>query len=102
MVNEKAETQVANLYGAGEVEGGVHGRNRLMGNSLLECIVFGRRAGKNAALRAKEIERGKLTLQHIKRYHIELKEANIGVDITSPMLLPDYRRKETIARMIDI
>jgi succinate dehydrogenase / fumarate reductase flavoprotein subunit len=102
MVNEKAETRVANLYGAGEVEGGVHGRNRLMGNSLLECIVFGRRAGKNAALRAKEIERGKLTLQHIKRYRIELKEANINEDISSPMLLPDYRRKETIARMIDI
>jgi succinate dehydrogenase / fumarate reductase flavoprotein subunit len=102
MVNEKAETNVANLYGAGEVEGGVHGRNRLMGNSLLECIIFGRRAGKNAALRAKEIERGKLTLQHIKRYHKELKEVNIEGDIMSPMLLPDYRRKETIARMIDI
>ena len=91
-----------NLYGAGEVEGGVHGRNRLMGNSLLECIVFGRRAGKNAALKAKQSGHGKLTLQHIKRYHIELKEANIDEDIVSPMLLPDYRRKETIARMIDI
>jgi succinate dehydrogenase / fumarate reductase flavoprotein subunit len=102
MVNEKAETKIANLYAAGEVEGGVHGRNRLMGNSLLECIVFGRRAGKNAALKAKEIERGKLTLQHIKRYHIELKDANIETDIMSPMLLPDYRRKETIARIIDI
>ena len=102
MVNEKAETKIANLYAAGEVEGGVHGRNRLMGNSLLECIVFGKRAGKNAALKAKEIERGKLTLQHIKRYHIELKEANIEADMMSPMLLPDYRRKETIARMIDI
>ncbi|UCD12957.1 MAG: FAD-binding protein, partial [Thermoplasmatales archaeon] len=101
-VNEKAETKVPNLYGAGEVDGGVHGRNRLMGNSLLECIVFGRRAGKNAALKEKKIERGKLTLQHIKRYHIELKEANIDADIMSPMLLPDYRRKETIARMIDI
>jgi succinate dehydrogenase / fumarate reductase flavoprotein subunit len=102
MVNEKAETKVANLYGAGEVNGGVHGRNRLMGNSLLECIVFGRRAGKNAALKAKEIERGKLTLQHIKRYHAELKKANIEADLMSPILLPDYRRKETIARMIDI
>ncbi len=102
VINEKAETKVANLYGAGEVNGGVHGRNRLMGNSLLECIVFGRRAGKNAALKAKEIERGKLTLQHIKRYHIELKGANIEADMMSPMLLPDYRRKETIARMIDI
>ncbi|UCF13506.1 MAG: FAD-binding protein [Thermoplasmatales archaeon] len=102
IVNEKAETKIENLYAAGEVEGGVHGRNRLMGNSLLECIVFGIRAGKNAALKAKEIERGKLTLQHIKRYHIELKDANIETDIMSPMLLPDYRRNETIARMIDI
>jgi succinate dehydrogenase / fumarate reductase flavoprotein subunit len=73
-----------------------------MGNSLLECIVFGRRAGKNAAKKAKEIQSGKLTLQHIKNYHIELKAANINKDIMSPMLLPDYRRKETIARMIDI
>jgi succinate dehydrogenase / fumarate reductase flavoprotein subunit len=102
VVNEKAETKVINLYGAGEVEGGVHGRNRLMGNSLLECIVFGRRAGKNAALKAKENERGKLTLNHISKYHLELKAANINVEKMSPVLLPDYRRKETIARMIDI
>ena len=40
--------------------------------------------------------------QNSNGYHIELKEANIDEDITSPMLLPDYRRKETIARMIDI
>ncbi len=102
VVNDKAETKVINLYGAGEVEGGVHGRNRLMGNSLLECIVFGRRAGKNAALKAKENERGKLTLNHIVKYHMELKALNIDVDKMSPVLLPDYRRKETIARMIDI
>jgi succinate dehydrogenase / fumarate reductase flavoprotein subunit len=102
MVNEKGETKIANLYGAGEVEGGVHGRNRLMGNSLLECIVFGRRAGKNAAQKSKEIGYGKITLQHVKRYHMELNEANIDEDFMSPILLPDYRRKETIARMIDI
>jgi succinate dehydrogenase / fumarate reductase flavoprotein subunit len=42
------ETSLPNLYGAGEISGGVHGRNRLMGNSLLEICVFGRRAG-NAA-----------------------------------------------------
>jgi succinate dehydrogenase / fumarate reductase flavoprotein subunit len=102
VVNEKAETKIVNLYGAGEVEGGVHGRNRLMGNSLLECIVFGRRAGKNAALKSKEIEYGKQTLEHINRHHLELKYANIKKDKMSPMLLPDYRRKETIARMIDI
>lgn len=40
---------IVNLYAAGEVTGGVHGRNRLAGNSLLECVVFGRRAGRRAA-----------------------------------------------------
>ncbi|KAI9202202.1 putative NADH-dependent fumarate reductase [Polychytrium aggregatum] len=37
------------LFGAGEVTGGVHGGNRLAGNSLLECVVFGRIAGQRAA-----------------------------------------------------
>jgi cleavage and polyadenylation specificity factor subunit 2 len=37
------------LLAAGEVTGGVHGRNRLAGNSLLECVVFGRIAGREAA-----------------------------------------------------
>uniref|UniRef100_A0A0N4Z482 fumarate reductase (NADH) n=1 Tax=Parastrongyloides trichosuri TaxID=131310 RepID=A0A0N4Z482_PARTI len=36
------------LYAAGEVTGGVHGNNRLAGNSLLECVVFGRAAGLSA------------------------------------------------------
>lgn len=37
------------LWAAGEVTGGVHGENRLGGSSLLECVVFGRRAGQGAA-----------------------------------------------------
>lgn len=40
---------VHGLFGAGEVTGGVHGGNRLAGNSLLECVVYGRRAGRRAA-----------------------------------------------------
>eukprot|EP00741_Cyanophora_paradoxa_P002949 tig00000655_g2862.t1 len=44
---------IPGLYGAGEVTGGVHGENRLAGNSLLECCVFGRIAGREAAARAK-------------------------------------------------
>ena len=36
------------LYGAGEVNGGVHGKNRLGGSSLLDCIVYGRVAGRTA------------------------------------------------------
>merc|ERR1712151_1105339 len=40
--------KVPGLYAAGEVAGGVHGNNRLGGNSLLDCVVFGRVAGRHA------------------------------------------------------
>merc|ERR1712127_28998 len=40
---------IPGLYAAGEVAGGIHGNNRLGGNSLLDCVVFGRVAGKHAA-----------------------------------------------------
>merc|ERR1711879_1121578 len=40
---------IKGLYAAGEVAGGVHGNNRLGGNSLLDCVVFGRVAGRHAA-----------------------------------------------------
>merc|ERR1711937_838264 len=40
---------IPGLYAAGEVAGGIHGNNRLGGNSLLDCVVFGRVAGLAAA-----------------------------------------------------
>merc|ERR1712070_793416 len=40
---------IPGLYAAGEVMGGVHGNNRLGGNSLLDCVVFGRVSGKACA-----------------------------------------------------
>lgn len=49
VVDELGQTTVEGLYACGEIAGGTHGRNRMMGNSLLECCVFGRRAGKAAA-----------------------------------------------------
>jgi aspartate oxidase len=52
VIDENAETTVDGLYACGEIAGGTHGRNRMMGNSLLECCVFGRRAGRAAAERA--------------------------------------------------
>jgi len=48
-----AETSLEGLYACGEIAGGTHGRNRMMGNSLLECVVFGRRAGKAASEKAR-------------------------------------------------
>ncbi len=46
---ENGGQPIKGLFAAGEVTGGVHGKNRLAGNSLLECVVFGRIAGQNAA-----------------------------------------------------
>jgi aspartate oxidase len=49
VIGEHAETTLEGVFACGEIAGGTHGRNRMMGNSLLECAVFGRRAGKAAA-----------------------------------------------------
>jgi len=52
VIDERSETTIEGLFACGEIAGGTHGRNRMMGNSLLECTVFGRRAGAAAAERA--------------------------------------------------
>jgi succinate dehydrogenase / fumarate reductase flavoprotein subunit len=92
-VDENSMTAVENLFVAGEAAGGVHGRNRLMGNSLLDVIVFGRNAGIHAAEKAKSVTVGNLTLKHIDAFEAERKAAGVESDIVSPMLLPDYTRK---------
>ncbi len=95
LCNEYGETNVPGLFVAGEVTGGVHGRNRLMGNSLLDILVFGRRAGIHTAEKAlKMMSANNGGLEHVKKYHRELEKAGITKERKSPMLLPDYRPKE--------
>jgi len=53
VIDADGATTLEGLFACGEIAGGTHGRNRMMGNSLLECCVFGRRAGKAAAEKAK-------------------------------------------------
>jgi succinate dehydrogenase / fumarate reductase flavoprotein subunit/L-aspartate oxidase len=53
VIDTNAETTLEGVYACGEIAGGTHGRNRMMGNSLLECVVFGRRAGRAATEKAK-------------------------------------------------
>ncbi|MDQ5821847.1 MAG: FAD-binding protein, partial [Actinomycetota bacterium] len=53
VIDAEAQTTLDGLYACGEIAGGTHGCNRMMGNSLLECVVFGRRAGKAAATKAR-------------------------------------------------
>ena len=52
---ESQETTISGLYACGEVASGLHGANRLGGNSLSDLIVFGKRAGEFAAKRAKDL-----------------------------------------------
>jgi aspartate oxidase len=52
VIGADAETTLEGVFACGEIAGGTHGRNRMMGNSLLECVVFGRRAGRAAARKA--------------------------------------------------
>ena len=85
---------IPNLLVAGEAVGGIHGRNRLMGNSLLDVIVFGRDAGKAAAARVKEITLGKMNLDHVQAYAQELEKAGLHSEDVSPLLLPKYARHE--------
>ena len=94
-INESCETNIPGLYAAGEVAGGIHGENRLMGNSLLDVIVFGRIAGAAAAAYSGSVaETGRPSLDHVKRYNEELETAGIGSERIAPMLLPDYSNPE--------
>ena len=85
-------TNIENLFVAGEAVGGIHGKNRLMGNSLLDIIVFGRSAGQHASAKAKVTEVKELTLSHVGAYEAELAKAGIDSDAVSPKLLPVYAR----------
>ena len=98
-VNGNTETVLPGLFAAGEAIGGVHGENRLMGNSLQDIITFGRRAGKNAAAYVKSgVELKKLTLDHVVKFEKELTKAGIENPAVAPILLPDYATDEVAER----
>jgi succinate dehydrogenase / fumarate reductase flavoprotein subunit/L-aspartate oxidase len=98
-IADDAGTGLPGLYGAGEVVGGIHGENRLMGNSLQDIITFGRRAGSNAAEYVKGgVELKNLTLDHVIQFEDALKEAGIKDPLVAPMVLPDYSTEEVGAR----
>lgn len=99
----QGKTNVEGLFVAGEISGGVHGKNRLMGNSTLDCLVFGRRAGMYSAEYIKSVKsNGKLSLEHVKKYVNMLKETGIKPERKAPILLPEYRGRAVLARKIDI
>jgi succinate dehydrogenase / fumarate reductase flavoprotein subunit len=103
-IDPDGRTSVPGLFASGEVSGGIHGKNRLMGNSLLDVNVFGRRAGRAAA---REILAGgrpgtAITLDHAYRHEDERHRVGVQGELRSPLLLPDYRGKDALSRRLDI
>ncbi len=93
LIDANAVSTIPGLFAAGEVEGGVHGRNRLIGNSTLDIFVFGRRAGRSAGQWAKKAKPGTLSLGHVRRWQEQLQKAGLkSKRPISPRLLPDYTR----------
>ncbi len=92
-IDVDSESTLKNLFVAGEASGGIHGRNRLMGNSLLDIVVYGRRAGKAAAKRASEVDFKPLTLSHLDPFQAAKKAAGVVSETVSPILFPDYVNK---------
>jgi succinate dehydrogenase/fumarate reductase flavoprotein subunit len=99
-INERCESNIPGLYVAGEASGGVHGRNRLMGNSVLDYNVFGRKAGAIAAEYAKKAKLGRPNLDHVTDYENELKKAKIKTDRVAPVLLPSYTPEDVRKRQL--
>lgn len=100
-IDAGARTSIAGLFGAGEVVGGIHGENRLMGNSLQDIITFGRRSGTEAAKYVRNgVELKKLTLDHVIRFEEQLERAGVEEPIIAPILLPDYTTDEVNARRL--
>ncbi len=81
--NELCETNIKGLYAVGEVVGGIHGANRLGGNSLTATQVFGKIAGKNAAEFASSVSHEDLVheiIEEKKKAIYNVYERDIGVN----------------------
>jgi succinate dehydrogenase/fumarate reductase flavoprotein subunit len=92
LLEADCRSNIPGLFLAGEVGGGIHGRNRLMGNSLLDVCVFGRRAGVSAAAHTLDAVPGAPNLQHLEKWNQEMDEAGLNGNLQSPVLLPGYAR----------
>lgn len=91
VINPQAETSVKRLYAAGEVAGGIQGKNRLAGNSLLDIFVYGRRAARSAVAQLNSDETYRpLTVEHLLKWQEKLDELGVLKEQQSPIFLPDY------------
>ena len=96
-VDSECRTDIAGLWACGEVTGGLHGKNRLMGNSLLDITVFGRRSAQSVLDNIPK--RGTTTLTNLQRFREELKK--IESPAVSPKFFPDASGMELKATKIE-
>ena len=89
-IDKDGACAVAGLYCVGEVAGGLHGRNRLMGNSLLDILSMGRRAGAKAAQAAGTFIAGRAGIGHVHAWQRELTTAGLPLHVKAPQLFPPY------------
>jgi succinate dehydrogenase / fumarate reductase flavoprotein subunit/L-aspartate oxidase len=94
VIDENGLSTVPGLYCIGEVCGGIHGRNRLMGNSLLEIISFGRRAGAHAAECRHGRGHKKISIEHLSQIRRALTLAGRSLETKGPILFPEYAKFE--------
>jgi len=95
VIDKNSLSSIPGLYCVGEVSGGLHGRNRLMGNALLEIISFGRRAGIAAAKDRNTRGHKQITIDHISNLRRELMQNNMSMTNKAPLLFPDYAQYDT-------
>lgn len=91
-IKSDCQTTISGLFAAGEVTGGIHGTNRLGGNSLLELIVFGNKAGINAAKYARTAKKCPHTFDHINK-----KEEGRNTVNKSPQLFPTLKSQPMLS-----
>jgi len=89
-IDKHGASSVAGLHCIGELSGGIHGRNRLMGNALLDILSMGRRAGRKAAESAGSAFTGRAGIGHVYAWQRALMLAGLELDRRAPRLFPDY------------
>ena len=89
-IDRHGSTSVPGLYCVGEVTGGIHGRNRLMGNALLDILSMGRRAGAHAAESGRGILASRAGIGHVHAWQRELMLAGLPLHVKAPLLFPGY------------
>lgn len=99
-VDAHCKTEVEGLWACGEVTGGLHGKNRLMGNSLLDILVFGRRAAES--VKGDLPERGPLTMSGLNQFR-ETQSSKLSSPIffpTASQMKLEFGKPETETKVV--